>query len=297
MSVTEQLDKLKPKLIEAWLDRLEGAHVLMGNRDAAMSELMRWLDYLGPTADGDQSTAHELHKLVAFHARNLGAEGRPASAALMQILLLEDALEAVGQRGSEATEDRGSARSREPPKAAPLEAEDRTVLAPTLRELLRVVADAHALGASERARNRHHLEIRDFSPVVRLGEKSIMGFLLGNMDGDLIDAMMGRLLRETVRSGADVVVLDTFGAARDNDTFHRTVQAFQRSDGSPWSSPGFEIPRPRGRRSRRSGATWSASASKPTRTRRSPRSWAVNRASRFVGDFRRILIGPSYVDR
>jgi hypothetical protein len=41
---------------------------------------------------------------------------------------------------------------------------------------------------------------------------------------------MGRLLRETARTGADVVVLDTFGAARDNELFHRTIQAFTRSE-------------------------------------------------------------------
>ncbi len=205
MSVTEHLDKLKEGLAAAWLDRLESAHVLMGSREPARNELSRWLDYLGPAAEGDQSTAHELYKLVAFHARNLGAEGRPASAALMQIILLEEALQEA---------------LKEVPRS----------ITQITREMMRVVADAHALGSSERSKNRHHLEIRDFSPVIRLGEKTIMGFLLGSMESDLIDAMMGRLLRETARTSADVVVLDTFGAARDNELFHRTVQAFTRSE-------------------------------------------------------------------
>jgi hypothetical protein len=205
MIVTEHLDKAKRQLADAWLERLEREHVLMGQREATRSALERWLDYLGPTAEGDQSTAHELYKLVAFHARNLGAEGRPASAALMQIILLEDALK-------ETLPD--------PPSA----------ITGVVREMMRVVADAHALGSGERARSRHHLEIRDFSPVIRLQDKTILGFLLGAMESDLIDAMMGRLLRETARSGADVVVLDTFGAARDNELFHRTVHAFQRSE-------------------------------------------------------------------
>lgn len=201
MGSTAEQGAKKQKIHADWLARLEGAHVLMGAREGIAAELGRWLDPLLAAGAGDQSAAHELYKLVAFHARGLGGEGRPASAALMQVLLLQDAV--------------GPA---EPP------------LAEVLRELLRIVVDAHALGASERSRNRHHLEIRDFSPVVRLGEHTVIGFLLGAMDSDLIDAMIGRLLRETARSGARHVVLDAFGAARDNDTFHRTIQAFLRSE-------------------------------------------------------------------
>lgn len=212
MSVTEDLNKAKDTLHDLWLARLEEAHVMMGRREAVAHEFRRWLEFIGPAADGDESSAHELYKLVAFHARNLGAEGRPASAALMQALLLEDAVRTTVAAG-----------------AAPAGAAW-PALQQVLREVMRVVADAHALGSSERTRNRHHLEIRDFSPVIRLGPRTVIGFLLGAMEGDLIDAMMGRLLRETVRTGAEVVVLDAFGAARDNDTFHRTVQAFTRSE-------------------------------------------------------------------
>lgn len=189
------------EVLARWIDALESNHVLMGPREGVAAALQRWLDLFFPATEGDRASAHELYKLVAFHARGLGADGRPASAALMQVLLLEDALGAKSERtASEA------------------------------RELKKIVADAHALGASERAKNRHHLEIRDFSPVVRLGDKTILGFLLGAMESDLIDAMTGRLLREAARSGADHVILDCFGAARDNDTFHRTVQAFLRHE-------------------------------------------------------------------
>lgn len=204
MGFAEQLETVRGRLHAEWLSRLEAAHVLMGAREGVGIELNRWLSQLGPSADGDLSAAHELYKLVAFHARGLGAEGRPASAALTQALLLEDSLRSL----VEIT----------PP------------LRDVLREILRVVADAHALGHSERAKNRHHLEIRDFSPVIRVGERTIMGFLLGAMESDLVDAMIGRLLREAARTDADRVVLDTFGAARDNDTFHRTLQAFMRSE-------------------------------------------------------------------
>lgn len=203
MNTPEALEASKDRIRAEWIHRLEQAHVLMGPRDAIDSELGRWLDHVGATASGDESAARELHKLVAFHARALGAEGRPASAALTQVLVLEESVDAIH------------------PGAA---------LGPVFRELLRIVADAHALGASERAKNRHQLEIRDFSPVVRVGEATLLGFLLGSMESDLIDAMLGRLLRETVRTGAEHVVLDAFGAARDNDTFHHTIAAFQRHE-------------------------------------------------------------------
>jgi hypothetical protein len=204
MGIATELEAAKSRVLADWVQRLEHAHVLMGPREAVAAALDRWLAHLGSAADGDTGAARELYKLVAFHARALGADGRPASAALMQALLLQDALETV--LGAQAA------------------------LRNVMREICRVVADAHALGHSERAKNRHHLEIRDFSPVVRLGERTVLGFLLGAMDSDLIDAMAGRLLREAARSSAERVVLDTFGAARDNETFHRTIQAFLRSE-------------------------------------------------------------------
>jgi hypothetical protein len=158
------------------------------------------------TIEDDEASTHELHKLVAFHARSLGAEGRPASLAMMQIELLGDALHG--------------------PEAAPLDVRTSKVL----REIARIVADSHALGAMERAKFRHQLEIRDFSPVIRLGETTVVGFLLGAMERELIDAMIGRLLREAARTNADQVILDCFGAARDNETFHRTIQSFMKHE-------------------------------------------------------------------
>lgn len=211
MSARGEVEVPEGVLLDAWLTKLEAAHVLMGAREAAEAELGRWLSYLSQAASGDDSAERELFKLVAFHARGLGAEGRPASAALMQAVLLQDVV--IGIYGAKPG-------SPAPPSG----------LLAVLRELLRVVVDAHALGSSERTKLRHHLEIRDFSPVIRLGSKTIVGFLLGAMERDLIDAMIGRLLREAARTHADEVVLDVFGAARDNETFQRTIQAFLRSE-------------------------------------------------------------------
>src|SRR5262249_15472065 len=158
-----------------WIRALEKAHVLMGPREAIAALLGRWLTFFAPASGGDEAASKELFKLVAFHARGLGGEGRPASAALMQFLALADVL---GDAGA----------LREPE-------------AKLIRELPRIVADSHALGASERAKTRHHLEIRDFSPIIRLGDSTIVGFLLGAMETDLIDAMIGRVLRECARTG------------------------------------------------------------------------------------------------
>src|SRR5262245_17915994 len=83
-----------PGVLEQWIAALEGAHVLMGPREAVASELARWIALIGPAIEGDQASSHELFKLVAFHARGLGGDGRPASAALMQILVLEDVMRA-----------------------------------------------------------------------------------------------------------------------------------------------------------------------------------------------------------
>src|SRR5262249_24101454 len=62
-----------PGILEQWIAALEGAHVLMGPREAVSSELARWIALIGPAIEGDQASSHELFKLVAFHARGLGA--------------------------------------------------------------------------------------------------------------------------------------------------------------------------------------------------------------------------------
>jgi hypothetical protein len=139
-------------------------------------------------------------RLVSFHARNLGADGHAASAALMQVILLEDAFEEAGQR--------------EQTKKITL-------------HMKRLVADAHEAGVAQRLTNRHRADIARTSPVIRIGERAVVGFLSGPMHPDLLDALFGRVLRECARMGANIAVIDTLGMSTDDDLFYRTIQGMQ----------------------------------------------------------------------
>jgi hypothetical protein len=155
-------------------------------------------------ASGDAEARQELLALVALAARRLASEGRPASAAVLRCLALEDALFAV---------------------LGPDHGLDRLA-----RELVRVAADAHQVGHAERERERMKRRLIDATPVVRLGERAVLGFLLGAMDADTVDALMGRVMRVAVGTGAPRIVVDVAGAPPDDDLFHRTVLGFLASE-------------------------------------------------------------------
>jgi len=180
----------RERILEVWLDRLETRRWLLGPREAVRAELSHWLALL---AEPDRASRHELHKLAAFHARQLGVDGRPASAAIGQVLELGRVLESHDS------------------------------------ELLEIVADAHALGAEERARAAHEQVLRDRAPLVRLGGGRILGFLIGPMSPDLMDAMLGRLLREAAMVEATHAILDLGSAEEDDDRLHRTLDGFLRT--------------------------------------------------------------------
>lgn len=195
---------VRGELLETWLQALEAERALSGSKEAAAAELGTWLALLEPAAEGDEPAQHELFKLVAFHARSLGFEGQPASLVVLRVELLQEALRTAG--------------GTEPAPA----------LRAVVRSMLRIAADAHALGAAERLTAKHHREIRDFSPLVRLDEQTVLAFMLGPMTPELIDAITGRLLRECAMIGAKTAVLDVFGAAADDDRFQRTIAELLR---------------------------------------------------------------------
>lgn len=192
-------------ILADWIARLSEHRVLMGSREAIAAELSHWLTHLAPAIEQDAATAHELYKLIAFHARQLGLEGRPASAVLTQLLDLDDAI--VAQLG-------------------PLPEAVQVVL----REMMRVATDAHALGQSERLNAGHRQRLREASPIIHLDSNVVIGFLLGPMDPANIDGMFGRVLRESLRLAARVAVIDLFGADEPDDRLHRTVEGFLSSD-------------------------------------------------------------------
>lgn len=188
-------------MLDAWIRRMAAAKVLMGEKEGIESELSGWLELIDRTVAGEAWAETELLRLVAVHARNLGAEGRPASAVLTQIILLDETLAEAGRAE-----------------------ETRTLI----QQLLRLVADAHEAGVTQRLTAKHRKRLSAMAPVIRLGERAVVGFLLGPMQSELLDALVGRVLRETVRCGAEVAVIDCLAADRDDELFHRTIAAMQK---------------------------------------------------------------------
>jgi hypothetical protein len=174
----------------------------MGDMDALRAELATWLDLMDRMQRGEPWAEGELMRLVSFHARNLGAEGHAASAALMQVLLLEEIYEEHGRRK-----------------------ETRPITA----QLLRLIADAHEAGVAQRLVSKHRSEIARSSPVIRIGDRAVVGFLSGPIHPDILDALFGRVLRECTRTGAQIAVIDTLGTNPDDDLFYRTVEGMLRT--------------------------------------------------------------------
>lgn len=197
MSVEHRWAAAVDAIVAAWLRHLEAHRLLMAPAPALAAQLSGWVEQLDPGADDHQ----ELLEQVALHARDLGADGKPASAALTQIALLEDAL-------IDARIDIEPLRDR-------------------LRELARVVADAHALGAASRLERRFRRTLSG-APVVQLPGQAVVAFMVGPMDADVIDALVGRLLRAAAGLGAPRIVLDVSSAEPDDEVFHRSLEGFAK---------------------------------------------------------------------
>jgi hypothetical protein len=182
-------------LLARWLALLQEAHLLMGPREAVASELAGWLAHLREATPEARS---ELNRQVALHARALGAEGRPASAALAQLQLLRDALGDAGD-------------------------------AELLRALERITVDAHAAGAAARQQRHHARVLQRSAPILHLPGVAVAGFLVGSMEAEVVDALFGRLLRAMVGTPEPRLILDVGCAPPDDDTFHRTLLGFTQA--------------------------------------------------------------------
>ena len=181
--------------LEEWLDGLAGAGALIGGREATTARLRGWLPWLEAAVTDDAARA-ELLRLVALDARNLAGEGRPASVAITQVLLLEDAW------ASPSTETRS-----------------------LVRLLIRVAADAFALGLRTAQEAEHAALLGRRLPVVPIADRWL-GYLLGPMVPEVIDGVMARLLHAAAASGARQVALDIAGATAPNEVFFRTLEGF-----------------------------------------------------------------------
>ena len=193
-----------PAILDDWIQRLALHRALMGHRDAIRSELGSWLELVAGAADGDIAASHELYKLVALHARELGAQARPPSAVLLQLL---DLGAAIGRHHGEVDQQ----------------------LQDILQQMAIVAVDAHSLGNAERLEAGHERRLREGAPVVQLGG-CVLGFMIGPMRPQIIDAIAGRMLRICAGTGASLAILDISGADDDDERFHRTLRDFFVAD-------------------------------------------------------------------
>ena len=192
-------------LLERWLDELDAAGALIGNRQATAARLEGWVPWLEAAARGDEAAQAELLRIVAFDARNLAQEGRPVSTVLWQPLLLEEAWPGERAEGARLS-----------------------------RLLVRVAADAHALGTAAMMDARQRALLARRSPVIPIGARWL-GFMLGPMAEEVIDGVIGRLLQAAAGSGSTDVALDICGAEPPNALFVRTLEGFATADTGPVS--------------------------------------------------------------
>ena len=188
--------------LERWLDVLGDAGALIGGRAATKARLEGWVPWLEAAAAGDQSAQAELLRIVALDARNLAQEGRAASSAIAQPLLLE--------------------------RAWPTSSDARRLS----HLLVRVAADAHALGAAGVRDAAHRRLLARRTPIIPIGT-GWLGFMVGAIDPDVLDGVLGRLLQVAAGSGAAEVALDLSGAEPPDALLARTLLGFVTVDTGP----------------------------------------------------------------
>ncbi len=124
----------------------------------------------------------------ALFGRNLGARGVPPS----HLLRVFDALE--------RTED-----------------------AAEIRTLRNATLDAHALGGFDRWESHRKADAVRSVPVVRLRRALVAAFPSGAVDAEILDVLVGRLLRAAVGSGATRAVIDVSHVELDRDLWVRSL--------------------------------------------------------------------------
>lgn len=190
-----RVDSSIPALARRILTRMTRLGVAASGATDLQAEIDGWLSHLFATPP----EVDELHRQVSLHARNLGAAGRPASVAVLRIQAVGEELRALD------------------------EAHGASALA-----LMRIAADAHAVGADDRRRAAWHRALAD-GPVAVLGPDRVVGFVVGSMAPEVVDAILGRTLRAAAGAGCSRPILDISSAPPDDETFHRTLRGFAES--------------------------------------------------------------------
>lgn len=124
-----------------------------------------------------EAAPDELEGLVALHARSEAEAGRPASRVVGPLLALAPLVEA----------------------RAPVE------------RLIRLSADAAAVGAATRVDRQHRRRARTHNPVLPVSADRILACAVGPLDGEVLDALLGRALGLAAARGASELWLDLSG--------------------------------------------------------------------------------------
>ncbi len=154
------------------------------------------------TADAWTSIARleawsELSGVIALFARGEGEAGRPASGVVLPVAALAAAIRSVGGESGVGA------------------------------DLLRVAADAHAVGLGTRHGRRLARMLERSSPVLELPDGRVLACPVGHLDGDLIDAVLFRAFALAAASGAAEVVLDLSAATiADEQALLSTLRRF-----------------------------------------------------------------------
>jgi hypothetical protein len=205
-------------IFDAWMADLAKEPGLVPNDEATRSQLLGWLQLMLRSVGGSDPDREDLEGLVALEARAQGADGQQVERLIRWLQTLETV-------------------------ASTHKCEQ---VAELVHALIPLAADAYAMGRVDRAEKRHRHLLRKASPVVRIGEKAVLAFLLGPTDDDVLDAILGRLFTETVRARAPIAILDVSGADTETPLFHRTLFGFgQTKENYPFSLAITGLPDPK----------------------------------------------------
>ncbi len=186
--------------IDTWLHRIKAMLGPGPSTTEFAHEIEGWLPLVVDAAQGNEWSEGELHRLVAFQARNMGRQGQPTSLTLSRLQVVEEVLAHTNDSKEEGQK-----------------------LKTQIADLSGLAVDAHQLGLTDRLARKHILSFKHSAPVIHLKDRAIIGFLLGPMEAEIIDAMLGRILTECSRRGIRTAALDVLGAEPDNETFHRSI--------------------------------------------------------------------------
>jgi len=163
-----------------------------GFADGRRAAMAAWWPLWLAARAGDEPSAFDLLERAALDARDAGERGRTASQTLEPWIRLA--------RIHATAED--------------LELQGR---------LVRVAADAHALGAVWRNERAHRDAMTHESPIAALPGGVVVAWLWGPPERSVLDGVLDRLFRRAVATGARYAVVDLSRLSPLDDTVRATL--------------------------------------------------------------------------